>query len=169
MARGEGECGEGTGGEGYLPSVTSPLRRFCRALPATEAAPFSLKGECTQVPPWWLSGKESACQPEDASLTPGSGRFPGGGNGNPGQYSCLGNPMDRGAWQATVHGATRSWTRLSNRAWVHRGRVKRWDSSTLLFFCLFLKYKFIYFNWRLITFLLLMSPSRSWDHRETEC
>ena len=39
---------------------------------------------------------------------PGSGRFPGEGNGNPLQYSCLGNPMDRGAWQATVHGVVES-------------------------------------------------------------
>ena len=44
----------------------------------------------------------------------GSGRSPGGGNGNPLQYSCLGNPRDRGAWQAKVHGVARSWTRLSN-------------------------------------------------------
>ena len=41
---------------------------------------------------------------EDMSLIPGLGRFPGEGNGNPLQYSCLGNPIDRGAWQATVHG-----------------------------------------------------------------
>ena len=40
----------------------------------------------------------------DAILIPGSGRCPGEGNGNPLQYSCLKNPMDRGAWQATVHG-----------------------------------------------------------------
>ena len=40
----------------------------------------------------------------DRGLISGSGRFPGGGNGNPLQYSCLENPMDRGAWQATVHG-----------------------------------------------------------------
>ena len=43
----------------------------------------------------------------------GLGRSPGEGNGNPLQYSCLGNPMDRGAWWATVHGVTKSWTRLS--------------------------------------------------------
>ena len=49
----------------------------------------------------------------DVSLIPGSGRSPGGGNGNPLQYSCLGNPMDRGAWWATVHGVTKSQTRLS--------------------------------------------------------
>ena len=46
----------------------------------------------------------------DAGLIPGSGRFPGEGNGNLLQYSCLGNPMDRGAWQATVHGVTNSQT-----------------------------------------------------------
>ena len=44
----------------------------------------------------------------------GSGRFPGEGNGNPPQYSCLENPMDRGAWWATVHGVAKSRTRLSD-------------------------------------------------------
>ena len=43
-------------------------------------------------------------------LIPGSGRSPGGGNGNPLQYSCLENPMDRGAWWATVHGVVENWT-----------------------------------------------------------
>ena len=56
-----------------------------------------------------LSGKESSCQAGD-----GSGRFPGEENGNPLQYSCLGNPMDRGAQQATVHGVSKSQIRLSN-------------------------------------------------------
>ena len=46
----------------------------------------------------------------DAGLLPASERFPGGGHGNPLQYSCLENPMDRGAWWATVHGVTKSWT-----------------------------------------------------------
>ena len=46
----------------------------------------------------------------DASLIPGSGRSPGEGSGNPLQYSCLENPMERGAWWATVHGVTKSWT-----------------------------------------------------------
>ena len=44
----------------------------------------------------------------DASSIPGSGRSPGEGNGNPLQYSCLESSMDRGAWQATVHGVTKS-------------------------------------------------------------
>ena len=50
------------------------------------------------------AGKESACNTGDASLIPGSGRSPGEGNGNPLQNSCLGNPTDRGAWWATIHG-----------------------------------------------------------------
>jgi len=45
---------------------------------------------------------------------PGSGRSPGEGNDDPLQYSCLGNPKDRGAWQAIVHGVMKSWTGLSN-------------------------------------------------------
>ena len=58
--------------------------------------------------------KESACSAGDAGLIPGSGRSPGEGNGNPLQYSCLENPIDRGAWQATVHGFTKSWTRRND-------------------------------------------------------
>ena len=50
----------------------------------------------------------------DMDLTPGLGRSPGGGHSNPLQCSCLENPMDRGAWWATVHRVTKSWTRLSN-------------------------------------------------------
>ena len=48
----------------------------------------------------------------DAGLIPGLGRSPGRGNGNPLQYSCLENPMDREAWRAIVHRTTKSWTRL---------------------------------------------------------
>ena len=51
----------------------------------------------------------------DRGLIPGSGRSSGGGNGNPLQYSCLENSMDRGAWLATVHGVTKSWAQLSVR------------------------------------------------------
>ena len=49
----------------------------------------------------------------DVASIPGSGRSPGEGNGNPLQYSCLGNPMDKGAWWATIHGATKSQMQLS--------------------------------------------------------
>ena len=49
-------------------------------------------------------GKESACNEGGPGLIPELGKSPGKANGNPLQYSCLGNPMDRGAWRATVHG-----------------------------------------------------------------
>jgi len=55
-------------------------------------------------------GKESACKVGDLGLTPGSGRSPREGNGNPLQHSCLENSMDRGAWWATVLGVTKSQT-----------------------------------------------------------
>ena len=58
--------------------------------------------------------KASACNAGDLGSIPGLGRSPGEGNGNPLQYSCLENPMDRGAWRATVHGVANSWTRLSD-------------------------------------------------------
>ena len=67
--------------------------------------------------PWWLSGKESACNSEatrDVGSIPRSERYPGEGNGHPLQYSCLENPMDRGAWWATVHGVAKSWTQGSD-------------------------------------------------------
>ena len=54
--------------------------------------------------------KESACNAGDTGLIPGSGKSPGEGSGNPLQYSCLENPLDRGAWWTTIHGVTKSWT-----------------------------------------------------------
>ena len=67
--------------------------------------------------PWWLRqavGKKSACNAGDLGSIPGLGRSPGEGNSNPLLYSCLENPMDRGAWRAAVHGVTKSRTRLSD-------------------------------------------------------
>ena len=64
--------------------------------------------------PGGSDGKESACNTGDLGLIPVSGRSPRVGNGNPLQYSCLENSMDRGAWQATTHGVVKSWTRLSD-------------------------------------------------------
>ena len=57
--------------------------------------------------PGGSDGKESACNAGDTGLIPGSGRSPGGGNGNLLQHSCMENPMDRGAWRATVQGLQR--------------------------------------------------------------
>ena len=62
--------------------------------------------------PGGSDSKESACNAGVLGLVPGSGRSPGEENGYPLQYSCLENSMDRGAWQDTVHGVTKSRTRL---------------------------------------------------------
>ena len=57
-------------------------------------------------------GKESACNAGDPGSNPAPGRYPGEGNGNPLQYSCLDNPMDRGTWWATARKVTRNQTKL---------------------------------------------------------
>ena len=65
----------------------------------------------------------------DRDSIPGWGRVPREGNGNPCQYSCLGNPMDRGVWQATVHGVAGSWAGLSNthiRIIVQTSQAVQW-------------------------------------------
>ena len=67
---------------------------------------------CSFGLPRWLSGKESACQCRRHRFDPWVRISPGGGNGNPLQYSCLENPMDRGAWQTTVHRVIKSRTQL---------------------------------------------------------
>ena len=82
--------------------------------------------------PQWLSGKESTYNTGssgDKSSIPGSGRSPGGGYSNPLQYSCLENPMDRGAWCATTPGVAKSQTRLKrlSRAW----HMINWASKTV--------------------------------------
>ena len=67
----------------------------------------------------WLRWYIFACNAGDLGLIPGLGRFSGEGNGYPLQYSCLGNSMDRGVWQATGHGVTKSQIRLSNWHFQH--------------------------------------------------
>ena len=71
--------------------------------------------------PGGSDGKVSAYNAGDLGLTPGWGRSPGEGNGNPLQYSCLKNPMDGGAWRATVHGVPKSRTRLSDFTFTLNG------------------------------------------------
>ena len=66
--------------------------------------------------PGGSDGKESTCNAGDLGSIPGLRRSPGGGHGNPLQYSCLENPMDRAAWWATVHAVTKSQTQLSDEA-----------------------------------------------------
>ena len=83
--------------------------------------------------PGGSDGKMSAYNAGDPGSIPGSGRALGEENGNPLQYSCLENPMDRGAWGAIVHGVAKSWTRLSDftspqftswKDWQWKGKYK---------------------------------------------
>ena len=64
--------------------------------------------------PGGSDGKEFACNVGELGLIPGLARSPGGGYGNPLQYSCRDNPMDREGWQVTVHGVAKIWTQLSD-------------------------------------------------------
>ena len=70
---------------------------------------------------WKYDRNESACNAGNPGSIPGSGRSPGEGNGNPLQYSCLENLMDRGAWEATVCGVTKIQTRLKLLNTQHTG------------------------------------------------
>ena len=78
--------------------------------------------ECMYICIWGFSGgsdsKESAYNAGDPGSVPGLGRSPGEENGYPFQYSCLVNSVDRGAWQATIHGVSKSQTRLSNFSYL---------------------------------------------------
>ena len=87
----------------YSELISSKLLVFIKMLP-------SMRGGLL----WWLRSEESACNAGDTGSIPGSGRSPGRGGGNPLQYSCLENSMDRGAWWATVHRGPKSQTGLSN-------------------------------------------------------
>ena len=99
---------------GIFPTQGSNRRLFC--LLHRQAGFFSLPRAPLGLPQGH-SSKESICNAGgavDTGSIPGLGRSPGGGNGNPLQYSCLENPMDSGAWHATVQGVTKSWTGLKH-------------------------------------------------------
>ena len=86
--------------------------------------------------PGGSAGRESACSVRVLGSIPGSGISPEEGNGNALQYSCVGNPMDRGAWRVTVHGVAKSQTQPTNQALTYTQRRpcgdsgRRWPSYT---------------------------------------
>ena len=93
-----------------------------------------LNWRCICGLPRWLSSKGSTCNAwvaGDAASIPGLGRSPGGGRGNPLQYSSLENPMDRGSWQTTIHSIAKRWTWLKQMqgAFVAQYLVKVLDFS----------------------------------------
>ena len=91
----------------------------CRLWGHTESDTTELSNSSSAGPqdfPGGSDGKESAYNVGDLGSIPGSGRSPGGGHGNLLQYSCLENPMDRGAWKATDHGVAKSQTQLTKHS-----------------------------------------------------
>ena len=82
--------------------------------PHSTSAPQRASAKEKSLSPRGSDGKVSTCNAGDRSSIPGLGRSPGEGNGNPLQDSCLGNPVDRGAWWATAHGVAKSQTRVSS-------------------------------------------------------
>ena len=94
---------------------------------------FGIGQTLAYIPPSSV-GKESTCNAGDLGLIPGSGRSPGEGNGNPLQHPCLENPMNRGAWQATVHGVARVGHDLATKpppAALNRGVILVFFRTTL--------------------------------------
>ena len=79
--------------------------------------------------PGGTSGKESACNVGDPGLISQLGKSIKGGNGNPLQYSCLENSMSRGAWQATVHGVSKSQTQLSDFYYLFRLGIREKEAT----------------------------------------
>ena len=75
--------------------------------------------------PGGSDSKAPVCSAGDPDSFPGLGRSPGEGNGSPLQYSCLENPMDRGAWWATVHGVAKSWTQLRDSTFIFFHNMKK--------------------------------------------
>ena len=114
-------------GELGFPQTSRPCVPF-KELSSLKRAPFLLSIQASHGFPCWLHSKESTCNAGavgDTGSSPGSERAPGGEYGHPVQYSCLENPMDRGAWWATVHRVAKSqtWLKwLSTHIWASHPR-----------------------------------------------
>ena len=107
-------CPKGVSLSLYCPNCENVLyfeTKICSAVNRGEEVPIDCPDYSTFGLPWWLTWQSNA---GDLGSIPWLGRFPGEGHGNPLQYSCLENPMDRGDWWATVPEVSRSWTQLSN-------------------------------------------------------
>ena len=95
----------------------------------TNKLPFNNRHQRHNYFPGGSDSKESTCNAGDPGFGPGLGRYPGGKNGNPLQYSCLENPMDGGAWWATAHGIAKSWPQLSDFTFIDTIGLPRWLSG----------------------------------------
>ena len=112
----------------------------------------------------WASFHVFISHLRDTGSIPGSGRFPGEGRGNPLQYSCLENHMDRWAWQPTVHRVTKSWTQLK---WLSTLVICVSSLEKCLFnsFAHLIKKK-MFFNWRKLLYRILLFSAK-YQHEST--
>ena len=115
-------------------TLCNSMNRSMPGLPLNHQRNAILNNDITTAHLFWASQvtlvvKNLPANAGDACLIPGSGRSLGGGHGHPLQYSCLENPMDRGAWWATLHGVAKSRTRLSHWAHTH---LLQWPKSRIL-------------------------------------
>ena len=108
---------------GHVPLYTNVHTFFCACIVWASQVALVVKN---------LPG--NAGDTRDEGPIPGLGRSPGGGHGNPLQYSCLENSMGRGAWEATVHGVAKSWTRLSDFTFTFRFHASEKEMATHLSF-----------------------------------
>ena len=95
--------------------------------------------------PGGSDGKESFCKAGDVGLIPQSERSPGEENGNPLQCSCLGNPMDRGAWRAAIHGVPESNTTWQRFAHAYLDFLKKRKKYLYIWVCIYMKSKIKYY------------------------
>ena len=119
----------------------------------------SLKGLTSQGALVVKNLPASAGDKRDAGSTPGSGSSLGGGHGNPLQRSCLGNPMDRGAWWATVHVVTKSWRRPSTHTHTHTRKACQFSIRTKRW-CHFYLFVHLFFYLRQLWYIPKLSFSR---------
>ena len=112
-----------------FPTVGKEPSKYCgKEESCTQVTRTGVRRNCRRTSlaggiPGSSDGKESACNAEDPGSIPGSGRSPEEGHGNPFHYSCQENPMDRGAWQATVYGITKSRTQLKRLSTYTKSRM----------------------------------------------
>ena len=106
--------------------------------------------------------KKSACNARELGSILGSGRYPGEENGNPLQYSCLANPMDRGAWWATVHGVARTGHRLATKPPPYPSSSQRHEIMLRFCFCSCFEY---FSPLKHLSFFLYLGINHSLVHR----
>ena len=142
------------------------INTFSNRIYAVTSCSFALKFSCLEASWVVLVVKNllaNAGDIRDAGSIPGSGRSTGEGNGNPLQYSCLENPMDRGAWWATIHEVTKCWTWLNDLACMHSCFTQLYDKVNQAYIYIYIYHLFYGGYFFLSFFLFFFSHCTTWD------